>query len=132
MKKLKFAQIELSQRTYGIPNTYLTTLSLGCLLNSLSSAFVHLCVHRTGARMRKPRINKAKGIAARKYITIIILNQVSVALTLAKINTKLMRELHDGWDPNLLPSIAAYKNQIKNTMTPKVCIKRKTKIWKFV
>lgn len=74
--------------------------------------------------MRKPKIDKEKGIVTAKNTIIITLSQVTVALTGTKKNTNLTRSLQDGWDPNLLPSIAEYKIQIKITMTPKACIKR--------
>jgi hypothetical protein len=93
---------------------------------------VHASIHRVGAKMIKPKRNEQKGIVTAKNAIIVTLSQVTVALTVAKNNTNLTRLLQDDWDPNLLPSIAVYKNQIKNTKTPKACIKRYMNIWKLV
>ena len=131
MKKLKVTQIELIQRTYGTPSTYLACLSVGFLSTIFCRVFVHANIHWVGARMIKPKRNEQKGIVMAKNTIIVTLSQVTVALTVPKNNTNLTSRLQDDWDPNLLPSIAVYKNQIKNTMTPKACIKRNMNIWKL-
>jgi hypothetical protein len=48
-------------------------------------------VHRAGARMRKNKNIKRRGIAPEKNMIIITLNQVTVALTLKKNRTKTTR-----------------------------------------
>jgi hypothetical protein len=74
-----------------MPITYLTTPNQEFLLNRLSTASVHFFVNRAGARIRKPKNNKKRGIAPAKNAIIIALNQVSVTLTSEKNNTKLTR-----------------------------------------
>jgi hypothetical protein len=49
---------------------------------------VHAVVHRAGARMRKNKSNKKRGIAPEKNRIIITLNQVMVTLMLEKNKTK--------------------------------------------
>ena len=88
MEELKLAEIEVIQRTYGIPTTYLTSTSLGFLSYNFCSLSVHACIHRAGAMMRKPKSNSKTGIATAKKMIITTLNQVTVALMLTKNNTK--------------------------------------------
>jgi len=52
---------------------------------------VRAFVHRAGARTRNLKSNKKKGIAVAENMIVITLNQVTVALMLAKNNTKLTR-----------------------------------------
>jgi len=82
---------ELIQRTYGIPITYLASLSQGYWSYSFRIAFVQYCFNRAGPNRRKPKSPKKKGITMANHMTNIALNQVAVALKLIKEYTRMTR-----------------------------------------